>query len=99
VVVGYFSFAGIAGSPGYYSFYTAALKFLEKDPHREIGFAVVTDKETDGQMGIDFTPTLRIYTWNETLVCSHWLHETKVKIFPESNIFLQTVVKVKLSLC
>jgi hypothetical protein len=72
VVVGHFNFVGIAISPGYYSFYTAALKFLENDPHREIGFAVVTDKETCAQMGIDFTPTLRIYMWNETLVCSQW---------------------------
>jgi hypothetical protein len=87
VVVGYFNFAGIAGSPGYYSFYTAALRFLEKDPQREIGFAVVTDKETGGQMGIDFTPALRIYMWNETLVCSHLLHKIKVKFLSESNTF------------
>jgi hypothetical protein len=97
VVVGCFNFAGIAGSPGYYSFYTAALKFLERDSHREIGFAVVTDMETGAQMGIDWTPTLRIYMWNETLVCSHLLCETKVKVISDINIFLQ--LKVKLSLC
>lgn len=71
VVVGCFNFAGIASSPGYYSFYTTALKFLERDPHREIGFAVITDMETGAQMGIDCTPTLRIYMWNETLQYSH----------------------------
>lgn len=79
IVVGCFNFAGNIGSPGYYSFYTAALKFLERDPHREVGFAVVTDMKTGAEMGIDWSPTLRIYMWNETLVCNNLMCEKKFK--------------------
>jgi hypothetical protein len=69
VVVGCFDFAGNFGSPGYYSFYTTALKFLERDPYREVGFAVVTSMKMCSHMGFDWSPALRIYMWNETLVC------------------------------
>ncbi|XP_021942555.1 thioredoxin domain-containing protein 11 isoform X2 [Zootermopsis nevadensis] len=71
VVVGCFNFAGSIGSPGYYSFYAAALKFLERDPHREVGFAVVTSMKTCAELWIDWSPTLRIYMWNETLQYPH----------------------------
>lgn len=67
VVVGYFNFLGNLGGPGYYTFYSAALKFLERDPYREIGFAVVTDIGTAKKMMVDDIPTVRLYMWNETL--------------------------------
>ena len=69
VVVGCFNFAGNIGSHGYYSFYTTALKFLERDPYREVGFAAVTSMNLCAQMGFDWSPAFGIYTWNETLVC------------------------------
>ncbi|XP_069692379.1 thioredoxin domain-containing protein 11 [Periplaneta americana] len=72
LVVGCFDFAGNIGGPGYYTFYSTALKFLERDPHREVGFAVVTNMETGRQLGIEMTPTVRIYMWNETLQYSHY---------------------------
>lgn len=50
----------------YKSFYQAALKFLEKDPFNEIGYAVVTG-ETALAFGVDTIPTIRVYLWNETL--------------------------------
>lgn len=50
----------------YRSFYRSALKFLEKDPFNEIGFAVVTG-ETALSFGVDTVPAIRAYLWNETL--------------------------------
>lgn len=71
VVVGCFNFAGNIGSPGYHSFYTTALKSLERDPYRDVGFAVVTSVKMCGQMGFEWSPALRIYMWNETLQYPH----------------------------
>lgn len=48
------------GSLDYAVFYSIALRFLEKDPYREIAFAVITNSNV--------TPTLKICMWNETLV-------------------------------
>lgn len=50
----------------YRSFYHAALKFLEKDPFNEIGYAVVTG-ETALSFGVEMGPSIRAYLWNETL--------------------------------
>lgn len=50
----------------YRSFHRAALKFLEKDNFKEVGFAVVTG-ETALAFGVDNTPVIRAYMWNETL--------------------------------
>lgn len=50
----------------YSAFYQASLKFLEKDPFQEIGFAVVTG-ETAESFGVELVPTIRAYLWNETL--------------------------------
>jgi hypothetical protein len=60
---------GNLGGPGYYTFYSAALKFLERDPYREIGFAVVTDVGTaEKTMMVDQVPAILLCMWNETLV-------------------------------
>lgn len=48
-------------------FYQVAIKILEIDPHREIGFAVCTG-ESAKNFGVINKPKLRIYLWNETLV-------------------------------
>lgn len=50
----------------YQSFYHAALKFLERDPFNEIGFAVVTG-ESSLVFGVDIVPSIRAYLWNETI--------------------------------
>lgn len=50
----------------YRSFYRSSLKFLEKDNFKEVGFAVVTG-ETALAFGVDYTPSIRAYMWNETL--------------------------------
>ncbi|KAJ9585352.1 hypothetical protein L9F63_002849 [Diploptera punctata] len=70
VVVGFFNFLGNVGGAGYYTFYSAALKFLERDPYREIGFAVVTDVGTAEKLMVDEIPSVRLYMWNETLLYS-----------------------------
>lgn len=54
--------AEVNGSPGshdYAVYYSAALRFLEKDPFREIAFALITTTQTQ--------PLLNIHMWNETL--------------------------------
>jgi hypothetical protein len=91
VVVGCFNFSGNVGSTGYYSLFATALKFLERDPHREIGFGVITDMKTGAQMGIDQSPTLRIYMWNETLVCSNLLCGTEVKFALKLSLLTSTI--------
>lgn len=61
------AFVDLEANPRHYkSFYHAALKFLEKDPFNEIGFAVVTG-ETSLAFGVETVPSIRAYLWNETL--------------------------------
>lgn len=61
------AFIDLESHPRHYrSFYQAALKFLEKDPFNEVGFAVVTG-ETALSFGVDLVPSIRAYMWNETL--------------------------------
>uniref|UniRef100_U5ESM9 Putative thioredoxin-like protein n=1 Tax=Corethrella appendiculata TaxID=1370023 RepID=U5ESM9_9DIPT len=50
----------------YKIFYQTSLKWLEKDPFQEIGFSVVTG-ESVAKFGVEVTPTIRIYLWNETI--------------------------------
>lgn len=50
----------------YRTFYHAALKYLERDPFNEVGFAVVTG-ETALSFGVDRVPAIRAYLWNETI--------------------------------
>lgn len=61
------AFINLETQPRHYrSFYHAALKFLEKDPFNEIGFAVVTG-ESALTFGVEAVPTIRAYLWNETI--------------------------------
>ncbi|GLH10697.1 Protein disulfide-isomerase [Gryllus bimaculatus] len=67
VVVGLFHFSGNIGSPGFHTFYSTSLKFLERDPLREVGFGVVTNEVAAAHFGIFELPAVRLYMWNETL--------------------------------
>lgn len=67
VVLGLFDFSGNIGSPGFHIFYSAALKLLEKDPLRDVGFAVVTSEVAAARFGEFNLPAVRLYMWNETL--------------------------------
>lgn len=51
----------------FYNIYLqTSIKWLERDPHRDIGFAVVCG-EARNLFGIDREPSLRMYLWNDTL--------------------------------
>lgn len=51
----------------FYNIYLqAAIKWLERDPHRDVAFAVVSG-ETRSVFGVDREPSLRLYQWNDTL--------------------------------
>ena len=50
----------------YRTFFHAALKFLEKDPFNEIGYAVVTGLSALS-FGVEMGPSIRAYLWNETI--------------------------------
>lgn len=51
----------------FYNIYLqASLKWLERDPHRDVCFAIVSG-ETRNLFGIDREPSLRMYLWNDTL--------------------------------
>lgn len=52
------------GSRDYSVFYNTALRFIEKDPVQNIAFSVKTVP-----MSADYRPRLRIYMWNDTVVC------------------------------
>lgn len=57
---------------GYQALYTAALRALEKDPFQEVAFAVATSRAACLRLGNSPElplPLLRLYLWNETLVC------------------------------
>lgn len=78
------------GSSKYGVFYTAALRFLERDPFREVQFLVVTQ---DFSSPTD-VPLLELYLWNETLVCflfmitCIYMYLTKLiklQIYPTAN--------------
>jgi len=67
VVVGFFDFNGIQAAEGYRAFYNAAVSFLERDPLREVLFAVVTDRKTAADFSVTRLPSIRLYLWNETV--------------------------------
>lgn len=51
----------------FYNIYLqTSIKWMERDPHRDIGFAVVCG-EARNLFGIDREPSLRMYLWNDTL--------------------------------
>lgn len=43
-----------------------AIKWLERDPYQEISFAIVTGDSMKA-FGVDKSPSLRLYLWNDTL--------------------------------
>lgn len=67
LVVGFFGFPNTDSYQHYRSFYRSSLKYLEKDNFKEVGFAVVTGETTALAFGVDYTPSIRAYMWNETL--------------------------------
>ncbi|KAG8303144.1 Thioredoxin domain-containing protein 11 [Homalodisca vitripennis] len=67
VVVAYLNFQGMRGGTPYRAMYETALKFLERDVRQEIAFAVVTSFKTTVEMGVDRSPCIKLYLWNETL--------------------------------
>ncbi|XP_015111249.1 thioredoxin domain-containing protein 11 [Diachasma alloeum] len=68
VLVGFFNFTGLPSSPGYQDFYKLSLRFLEKDPNREIKFAVVTSPGASAGFSISSFPSASLHLWNESLI-------------------------------
>lgn len=68
VIVGYFNFTGLAISPGYKEFYKSAIRSLERDPNRELAFAVVTNAlSRQSNYNVTKSPSASLFMWNETL--------------------------------
>jgi len=68
VVVGYFNFTRLDRTPGYREFYKAAIRSLERDPNRELVFAIVTSASSSKHYGIYKFPSANLLMWNESLV-------------------------------
>lgn len=51
----------------YSNFYKTAVKWIEKDPNQEVVFGVVTG-DAMRQFGVEESPIVRMYLWNDTLV-------------------------------
>lgn len=58
-MVGSFDFEGNLGGRGYYTFYSSAMKMLEKDFNHEIAFAVTTNAGDAAAIQVDALPSLR----------------------------------------
>lgn len=68
VVVGYFNFTRLDRTPGYKEFYKAAIRSLERDPNRELIFAIVTSASASKlHYGVYKFPSARLLMWNESL--------------------------------
>lgn len=64
VVVG---FLDVNAQPNNYrAFYQTAVKWLEKDPYQNVGFALVTGASASN-FGVE-NPIIRTYLWNGTMV-------------------------------
>lgn len=69
VVVGYFNFTRLDRTPGYREFYKAAIRSLERDPNRELVFAIVTSASSSKlHYGVYKFPSASLLMWNESLV-------------------------------
>lgn len=69
MVVGYFNFTRLDRTPGYREFYKAAIRSLERDPNRELVFAIVTSASSSKlHYGVYKFPSARLLMWNESLV-------------------------------
>ncbi|XP_014489487.1 PREDICTED: thioredoxin domain-containing protein 11 [Dinoponera quadriceps] len=68
VVVGYFNFTRLDRAPGYKEFYKTAIRSLERDPNRELVFAMVTNTlSSELNYGIYRYPSASLLMWNESL--------------------------------
>ncbi|XP_059353614.1 thioredoxin domain-containing protein 11-like isoform X2 [Daphnia carinata] len=71
VVTGFFNF-DLAKPKGFYTFYRAALKYLEYDSRKTVVFAVITNPSAAQRLGINLSMPrqfdLRLHLWNETLI-------------------------------
>lgn len=62
------SFVDLLVHRSYFSnFYKTAVKWIEKDPNQEVVFGVVTG-DARKQFGVEATPVVRMYLWNDTVV-------------------------------
>ncbi|XP_071574071.1 thioredoxin domain-containing protein 11 isoform X2 [Temnothorax nylanderi] len=69
VVVGYFNFTRLDRTPGYKEFYKAAIRSLERDPNRELVFAIVTSASSSKlHYGVYKFPSASLLMWNESLI-------------------------------
>lgn len=69
-MTGYFNFNS-SQPVGFYSFYVAALRYMEYDAFKSVRFATVTNPKAAARLGIRMSkPTfdIRLHLWNETLV-------------------------------
>ncbi|CAL1678301.1 unnamed protein product [Lasius platythorax] len=68
VVIGYFNFTRLDKTPGYREFYKAAIRSLERDPNRELVFAIVTSALSSKlHYGVYKFPSANLLMWNESL--------------------------------
>lgn len=65
------AFVNMQASNSFYNiFLQTAMKWLERDPHRDVAFAVVTGESMEG-FDVYREPTLRLYLWNDTIEYDH----------------------------
>lgn len=57
----------------YSIFYQTAVKWIEKDPFQDVAFAIVTGDSVK-EFGVDDSPSIRMYLWNETLVINVYIY-------------------------
>ncbi|KYN11957.1 PREDICTED: thioredoxin domain-containing protein 11 isoform X1 [Trachymyrmex cornetzi] len=68
VVIGYFNFTRLDRTPGYREFYKAAIRSLERDPNRELVFAIVTSALCSKlHYEVHKFPSASLLMWNESL--------------------------------
>lgn len=68
VMVGYFNFTRLDRTPGYREFYKAAIRALERDPNRELVFAIVTGASSgEAEHNVYKFPSANLHMWNESL--------------------------------
>ena len=68
VMVGYFNFTRLDRTPGYREFYKAAVRALERDPNRELVFAIVTGaSSSEAEHNVFKFPSANLHMWNESL--------------------------------
>lgn len=66
VVVAFLADIEARAGAAYDTFYTAAVKWLERDPFQTVAFAVVTGGPTVRSFGVH-RPLVRVYQWNGTV--------------------------------